>query len=176
MAESNKNAKSEYAEQLKAYRKAANVSQEKLAKAIGVHQPYIASIEAGALSIGIDKQEEIARYFGVKYYVFSNPNEPIPSLAELRESIEEYVRSTNTEAGYLHNESPNYSRYIDDLLATNFLTEARTAKEIANELKLLFGLEMQAARVSDILTRAPRNLVVDTIRPEQGKGNKYKLK
>jgi hypothetical protein len=73
---------------------------------------------------------------------FIQPNAPVPSLANLREGIAKYVRSTNTEVGYLHNESPNYSKYIDELLATDFLNDAGTPKEIAHELKLLFGLEI----------------------------------
>jgi hypothetical protein len=62
------------------------------------------------------------------------------------------------------------------LLATDFLNDARSPKEIAHELKLLFGLEMLPTMVSDILSRAPRNLVVDIIRPEKGRGNMYRLK
>ena len=176
MSKANKTAKLEYAERLKAYRKEAAVSQENLAKAIGVHQPYIADIESGTISIGIDKQEQIAAYFGVRYYEFADPNYPIPDKTELREHIEEYVKSTNTEPGYLKDESNRYSRYLDELLGTAFLQEAKTAKEISDEIATRFNVSIQPTRVSDILSRAPRKHLLVIIRPVAGRGNQYQLK
>eukprot|EP01132_Coremiostelium_polycephalum_P012986 gene12986-15862_t len=94
----------------------ADVSQENLAKAIFVHQPYIASLEAGNISIGLDKMEQIAAYFGVKYYHLADPDYSIPPRQVLRENIEKYIRSTQTESGYLKNESPNFTKSIDQIL------------------------------------------------------------
>ncbi|MES2458335.1 MAG: helix-turn-helix transcriptional regulator [Bacteroidota bacterium] len=176
MPKTERNAKKEYAERLKAFRKAADVSQENLARALGVHQPYIAAVESARISIGIDRQEEIAGYFGLKYYEFSDPKLEIPSKWELRESIAEYVRSANIDPGYLANESPNYVKYIDLLLETDFLSEPKTAREIADELQIKHALAIPASRVSDILSRSPRKDMLEIIRPEQGKGNKYQLK
>ena len=176
MSEIEKKAKAEYAERLRAFRKMADVSQENLAKAISVHQPYIASIEAGNISIGIDKQEEIAAYFGVKYYKFADPDFPIPSKQQLRESIEHYVRSTHTETGYLKDESPNFARHIDELLKTDFLKVFKTASEISAECKIRYGLEIASSRVTDILSRGPRKDLIEVIKPETGKFNQYRLK
>lgn len=176
MAKSNRSAKLDYGKRLKAFRRASDISQEDLAKAIGVHQPYIAAIEAGNVSIGIDKQEEIALCFGVKYYELSNPNIPVPSKEKLRENIEEYVRLNNTDPGYLSDHSPNFTKYIDDLLSGEFLNEFRSAKEISVELYRLFSLEIAPTRVSDILSRQPRRMRIDIVRPDKGRGNRYKLK
>jgi transcriptional regulator with XRE-family HTH domain len=171
-----KTAKTEYAERLRAFRKMAEVSQENLAKALAVHQPYIASIEAGNVSIGIDKLEEIAAYFGIKYYKFADPDYPIPPKMELRENIEKYVKSTHTETGYLKDESPTFSKHIDALLETDFLNEFRTARAIASACKTRYGIDIEATRVSDILSRQPRKNLLEVIKPETGKFNRYRLK
>lgn len=154
----------------------AEVSQENLAKAIAVHQPYIASIEAANVSIGLEKQEEIAAYFGIKYYKFADPDFPIPPKEELRENIEKYVRSTHTEPGYLKDESPNFSKHVDALLKTDFLNEFRTARQIVSACKERFNLDIEATRVSDILSRQPRKNLLEVIKPKEGKFNHYRLK
>ena len=176
MSKKEKTAKTEYAERLRAFRKMAEVSQENLAKALAVHQPYIASIEAGNVSIGIDKLEEIAAYFGIKYYKFADPEYPIPPKMELRENIEKYVRSTQTEPGYLKDESRTFAKHIDALLETDFLNEFKTAKEIALACKKRFDVDIEASRVTDILSRQPRKNLLDVIKPETGKFNRYRLK
>eukprot|EP01133_Synstelium_polycarpum_P004753 gene4753-5540_t len=118
----------------------ADVSQENLAKAIFVHQPYIASLEAGNISIGLDKMEQIAAYFGVKYYHLADPDYSIPPRQVLRENIEKYIRSTQTESGYLKNESPNFTKSIDQILHQFFegfrysgtFTKKRPGRSIEN--------------------------------------------
>lgn len=177
MLKNKKNAKQEYAERLKAFRKKAEVSQENLAKAIAVHQPYIAAIESGSLSIGIDKQEEIASFFGVKYYNLADPEYPLPSKQELRESIINYVKSANIETGYLDDETPGFSKHIDELLQTDFLANFKTAKEIAQECLERYDLKIAATRVSDILSRAARKKLLEISKPSTGsKINIYRLK
>lgn len=176
MAKSIKNAKLEYGKRLRAFRNASDISQEDLAKAIGVHQPYIAAIEAGSLSVGLDRQEEIAAFFGLEHYEFANPYIPVPTRMELRERIEEYVRLNDIDPGYLKDHSPNFTKYIDILLEGDFLMDPKTAKEISEELHNLFSLEIAPTRVSDILSRPPRKILLDIIRPEKGRGNRYRLK
>lgn len=154
----------------------AEVSQENLAKALAIHQPYIASIEAGNVSLGIDKLEEIAAYFGIKYYKFADPDFTIPPKTELRENIEKYVKSTNTETGYLKDETPTFAKHIDALLETDYLNEFRTAREIALTCKKRFNLDIEATRISDILSRQPRKNLLEVIKPETGKFNRYRLK
>lgn len=171
-----RNAKAEYAKRLRDYRKAANVSQEDLAKATGVHQPYIADIEAGKISIGIDKQEEFAAYFGVKYYHFADPDVAIPSRMQLRENIREYVKSLDIDPGYLKNDAPNFTVYIDELLDTDFLSEPKLSKEIAEEMKRRYGTKITPSKVTDVLTKLPRLDLINVIRPLKGKGNRYQLK
>ncbi|WP_110827647.1 helix-turn-helix transcriptional regulator [Pedobacter nutrimenti] len=176
MSETHKNAKTEYAERLKAFRKMADVSQENLAKAIFVHQPYIASLEAGNISIGLDKMEQIAAYFGVKYYHLADPEYSIPPRQVLRENIEKYIRSTQTESGYLKNESPNFTKSIDQILQGSFLIQPRSAKEIATECNRLYASGISSSRVSDILARSPRKDLVEVLKTAKGRIKRYQLK
>lgn len=175
MAKSKSDAKFEYARRLKAYRRAADVSQEHLAKALGVHQPYIAAIEAGKINITLDKQEDIASFFGVKHYYFSDPQAAIPAREDLRESIVTYVRAQDIDPGYLESETPNYAKYIDLLLDTDYLRKPRTSREISNELSVRYGIGINSVRVSDILSRAPRKDRIVVSRADKGNRNLYRL-
>lgn len=176
MAKADKNAIKEYGKRVKAYRKAANISQEVLAKIAELHQPYIAAIEKGDVNIGILAQETLSDTFGVKYYQLSDPDFPIPSKNQLRENIKHYIASKNIDPGYLKDETQNFATYMDELLKSDFLATERTGKEIAEKYKELFGLEISPTRISDMLSREPRKGIVETVRPVTGRQNRYKLK
>ncbi|SHH03431.1 helix-turn-helix domain-containing protein [Pedobacter caeni] len=175
MSEKLRNARREYAEQLKAYRKKVNISQEDFALALEIYQPYIASIEGGSLSIGLDKQEDIATCFGVKYYQLADPEFPIPSREELWKSIEAYVKAAGIEVGYMQNKAPGLASYMDELLQSDFFEEWKLINEIVAELKERFGLEVVSTRVSDILHQRPRRLLVEVKKAPKGNFNLYRL-
>lgn len=176
MPEKEKNVRKEYAEQLKAYRKKVNISQEAFATAIAVYQPYIASVEAGSLSIGIDKQEEIASCFGVRYYQLADPGFPIPSRDELWEGIEAYVKAAGIEVGYLKSKTPGLASFMDELLQSDFFLEWRLVTEIVAELKDRFGIDVVPMRISDMLNQKPRNLLIDVKKVPKERFNLYRLK
>ncbi len=171
-----KKVKAEYAKRLKAFRKQANFSQIALAQAIGLFQPEIAAIESGKRSIGLDKIEQIANFFGVKYYHFADPDFPLPSKQELRESVVKYIEAHHIEAGYILNEKAKVSYCIDKLLETDFLSTFKTSAEIAAECKLKYDIVIEPFRVTDILTRSGRLEKIEVIKPLKGKRNLYKLK
>lgn len=174
MSESADNPKSEYAKRVKAYREAAHLSQEDFAEALGVGQPYIARLENGKTNITLLKQHAIASLFGVKQYRLLDPDAAIPSANELQESILAYVQSNNIDSSYLNEEKPNYSKTIDALLKTDFLSEFKTSKEISIEIKVRYDLQIEPRRISDILAHDPRKNLVE-IEKGPGKINKYKL-
>lgn len=176
MSEKEKNVRVEYAGRLKAYRKKANISQEAFATAIAVYQPYIASVEAGGLSIGIDKQEEIASCFGVRYYQLGDPDFPIPSREALWGSIEAYVKAAGIEIGYLKSKTPGLAGFMDELLQSDFFLEWRLVTEVVAELMDRFGLEVVPMRVSDILNQKPRNLLIEVKKVPKERFNLYRLK
>ena len=167
------NPKSEYAKRVKAYREAANVSQENLAEALGVGQSYIARLENGKTNITLLKQHAIASIFGVKQHQFLDPDAEIPSANHLRESISAYVQSKNIDPSYLSDEKPNYAKAIDSLLETDFLLTFKTSKEISMEMMVRYDLEIEPRRISDILGHAPRKNLVEI--EKKGKINSYKL-
>lgn len=168
-------ARIEFASQLKKYRKAAKISQANLAAAIGKQQPYVVLLEGGEYSFGIDILEMISRFFGVKLYQFLDPSFPIPSKEVLHQHIKDFVSSTDTDTSYLNNRSPNYAYNLDLYLNTNLLTDPKTSVEIARDYLEMFAEEIPPGKVTDILTRAPRNVYVKVIKPEIGRGNKYVL-
>lgn len=173
MSNSVDNPRSEYAKRVKAYREAANVSQENLAEALGVGQAYIARLEKGKTNITLLKQHAIASIFGVKQHRFLDPDAEIPSVNELRESISAYVQAKNIDPSYLNEEKPNYSKAIDALLETDFLSTFRTSKEISMEMMARYSLQIEPRRISDILGHPPRKNLVEI--EKVGKINSYKL-
>jgi len=168
-------ARNEFSEQLKAYRRTAGVSQGNLAKYLGKQQPYIVSIEKGDHGIGIDIMNEISTCFGVKYYEMANPRFAIPSKKQLHKSIREYVKSTGIDTSYLDRVTPNYARNMDKYLVTELLIKPKTAMEICADYIDMFDETILPSKVTDILTRPPRNKKVIVIKPDQGRGNRYQL-
>lgn len=168
-------ARVEFADQLKIYRKAANISQANLAAAIGKQQPYVVLLEGGEYSFGIDILETVSDFFGVKLYQFLDPSFPIPSKDILRQNIKDFVSSTNTDTNYLDNKSPNYAYNLDIYLKTDLLNEPKTSVQIAREYFEMFSEEIQPGKITDIFTRAPRNEYIEVIKPENGRGNRYVL-
>jgi transcriptional regulator with XRE-family HTH domain len=170
-------ARIEFGRQLKAYREAAGISQGALAKALMKQQPYIVNIEKGETGIGIDKMEEISSFFGMKYYDFANPKFPIPPKAELRENMRKYLILHQIDPSYLDNENaPKYAKKLDLYLATGKLNEQKSSYEIAKEYQEMFDEHIEPSKVTDILTKAPRNEKIEVTKPATGRGNLYKLK
>jgi transcriptional regulator with XRE-family HTH domain len=170
-------ARVEFGKQLKAYRTAAGISQDRLAKAMMMQQSYIGYIEKAETGIGIDKMAEISSCFGLKYYDFANPQFPIPSKNSLRENLRIYLISKNIDPSYLDDEeAPNYAKNMDIYLGTNKLEEPKTSYEIAQDYKIMFDEHIEPSKVTDILTKAPRNKMVDVKKPEVGRGNLYQLR
>lgn len=176
MKNTEKIARIEFAKQLIKYRDTAGISQNVLAQGLNKQQPYIAKIERFKHSVGLDLLVEISTYFGVKYYQMADPDFTIPSKEELIHSIEEYHKLTDTDTSYLSKRSPNYAKNMDKYLQTAYLKESKTSKEIAKDFMDLYQQEIPASKVSDILSRSPRKELLDIIKPESGRGNKYRLK
>jgi transcriptional regulator with XRE-family HTH domain len=170
-------ARVEFGKQLKAYRRAAGISQDRLAKALMMQQSYIGYIEKAETGVGIDKMAEISSCFGLKYYHFANPDFPIPSKVNLRENLKTYLISKNIDPSYLENEeAPNYARNMDIYLGTDQLAEPKTSYQIAQDYKHMFDEHIEPSKVTDLLTKAPRNKIVDIEKPGIGRGNLYQLK
>ena len=170
-------ARIEFGNQLKTYRKVAGISQNRLAKALMKQQPYIVSIEKGETGVGIDKMEQISNCFGVKYYDFANPEFPVPTKNQLRKSLQAYLSLNEIDPSYLDDETtPNYSRNMDAYLASNRLREQKSSYQIARDYEEMFNEPILPSKVTDILTKAPRNRLVSISKPESGRGNLYQLK
>ncbi|WP_442590880.1 helix-turn-helix domain-containing protein [Pedobacter sp. AW31-3R] len=176
MSSIEKKARLEFAEQLKKYRDTACISQAHLAQGLGMQQPYIAKIEKANHSIGLDMLVIISTYFGVKYYQLADPGFPIPMREKLHESIRKFHKLKSTDTGYLKDASPNYSKNIDKYLKGGYLNEEKTSKEIAVDFLHLYQQTIPPSKVSDILCRPPRRDLLDITKPENGRGNRYKLK
>jgi len=54
---------------VKKYRKAKNISQEKLAELSGLHRTYISAVERGTRSISIKNVQKIADSLGIEIYL-----------------------------------------------------------------------------------------------------------
>jgi transcriptional regulator with XRE-family HTH domain len=176
VAKKDNSANKAYGERLRAFRKKSNLSQEDFAKMTDVHQSYIASIEKGDINIGLNALVNLSEPFAVEYYQLSDPAFPIPPKNQLRENIKKYIKRKNIDPSYLKDEVPNLALYMDELIDSDFFLKARTGKEIAEQYMALYHVVITPSRIADMLSRQPRKSKIDTIKPEIGRLNKYKLK
>lgn len=173
--------KNQFATRLKAFRNKLGISQERLAEAVGKQQPYIANIENSDVGIGIENMAEISACFGVKYYELANPDFPIPSKAELRKNLTDYLISKNIEPSYLNTKSaPGFAEKVDfylDIMPDEF----QSSNDIAGAINAIFHdldappyeRRITPSNVTDILKHPPRNKRVEVIK--SGKMNLYRL-
>jgi transcriptional regulator with XRE-family HTH domain len=166
----------QFASQLKAYREAAGISQENLAQAMGIQQPYIARIENAEVGIGIENMAEISACFGKSYFDFANPDLPIPPQKVLVKSLKEHLTAKGIDASYLDNGTPpKYAHLMDIYLSLANLAEPKTTYDIAREYNGMFeGMTITPSKVSDILSHDRRKEQV--VKSRAGKYNQYRLK
>lgn len=171
-------ARIEFAHQLKAYRKVAGISQENLAKAMGVAQPYIAIIEKAELGIGIDNMAEISACFGIRYFDFANPDYPIPSRTEILNNLKKYLSAKGIDPSYLEDErAPSYTKKMDVYLSVANLSEPKSSYDIAEEYNAMFDdVTITPSKVTDIFSHYPRKRMVEKIPTRKGEHNLYRFR
>lgn len=176
MAEKKKITRTEFGNQLRKYRTEAGISQENLAKATKKSQSGIGPIENGEVGISLDSIEELASYFGVKYYDFCNPSVPIPSKSVLRQNIRKYISSKGINPGYLDNENvPRYASNLTKYVEDGNLNHPKSSSLIAKEYEVIYGEKISPSKVSDVFSKNPKSEMIIVSKPAKGRGNLYQV-
>ncbi len=137
---------------------------------------YVSSVERGRTGIGIENMIKFAAFFGQKHYQLANPDIAPPTPAKLpkasKAAIAELQRTEKQ-----NKKDDVFKIRLDELIAGDFLTRARTASEILTEM-FPDGTDASAAKVTTYLTATKRKKLVNTVSGREwgGKENRYILK
>lgn len=166
--------------QLKRFRAVTGLTQKEFSAFTGTTDSYLGKVERGIINIGADNMEMYASTFGVKFYELANPNFPVPKLEEMPNTLQEYVYSIrNIRKSGSKMPALKITKYLDPIIESDFLTTPRTAKMIAEEIKMKVDVTIPPGRITSELTKAPRNAKVKVVsRPANRKepGNWYQLR
>lgn len=170
-------ARIQFGEQLEKYIKASELSQEEFAVYMETGPAYIRSVIKGGVSVGIDIIEKYAVFFGVQCFEMLNPKFPIPSVRRMSPELNQYLKEVILNRKNKKAEpSQKLAPFVDEVLATDFLRTAKTAREFAEHIK--DKVVTTAGKISTLLTYTKRNEIVRTISATEwgGKVNKYILR
>ncbi|WPU95748.1 hypothetical protein SNE25_09480 [Mucilaginibacter sabulilitoris] len=120
--------------------------------------------------------EKIGRVFGLTYYEFGNPKYPLPAFNELPESTKVLIAERKKVGAPRKFVDHGLADALDKILNSHFLKEPHTAKEIFAQMPMAVrDLVRNAARISDLLNREPRSLLVIKFKIKGSREYSYQL-
>lgn len=165
-----------FGEQLKKYREAIGLKQHQFASLMDATPAYVSSVERGQTGIGIENMIKFAAFFGQKHYQLANPDIAPPSPSRLPATSKTAIAALK-KTEKQNKQDDVFKIRLDELIASDFLSRARTASEILTEM-FPDGADASAAKVTTYLTTTKRNKLVNTVSGREwgGKENRYILK
>lgn len=167
-----------FGSRLLACREITGLTQEEYGTYIGnITYNHIYNIEKGRHSVGLETIHNVARSFGLEAYEMLNPNFSLPSVTKMPKALRDYIQAALIKREEKKNEPrQKLARYVDTVLASDFLHTPKTAEEFAKHIK--GKVETSPGKITTLLTKTKRKEIVQTISGKEwgGNANKYVLK
>jgi transcriptional regulator with XRE-family HTH domain len=166
-----------FAERLKNFRLAANLSVKQLHISTGISDRQIMMTEAGNVNTSISLISLYADIFGVPIHVLLNFDEPIPDETTLRTSIKKFIKARGLDPSLIFKADEGATSIIESqLLKTSFLNTPRFASEIANYCKEKYKVTFTTMRISKVLDNLNKKGVVEKLKTDKKTKFQYRKK
>lgn len=131
----------------------------------------------------LETQEAISAIFGLRYFEFGNPNQPIPKLDSLPEKTKLRIafrkqEGTPREITYTHSK---INQQIADVITNFNVGDEFLAEDIASSILKEYEITYSASQIIDRINKSFKEVIIKTDRKEtnrKGRGPKpiyYKL-
>lgn len=124
---------SQFGKRLKAFREAAELSQEQVHYATGIGQSNVSQMESGDLNTSLSQLALISEFYGLEDHELLDYKAPVPETEELRRRITKFLKKRNIDPSNVLKQSIT-TIFERKLIPSKFLTTARFNKEIAEHL------------------------------------------
>lgn len=131
----------------------------------------------GERGIMLSTMIKIANFFGTKYYKLANPDLPFPLKKDLPGETEALVGTRKTDDKPKKYSDHGLTEALDVILSGSYLKEPRTSKQILTQLpeEVQIGINKEARRITDLLKREPRCLLVKKFKTKGSREYSYQL-
>ncbi|MEO3404934.1 hypothetical protein AAFN85_13595 [Mucilaginibacter sp. CAU 1740] len=167
----------EFGEQVIRYLNHFEISYLDLARAIKMGPNAFKEMIDGERGIMLSTMIKIANFFGTKYYKLANPDLQFPLKKDLPGETEALVGTRKTDDKRKKYSDHGLIEALDELLSGSFLEEPRTSKQILTQLpeEVQIAINTEARRITDLLNREPRSLLVRKFRVKGSREYWYQL-
>lgn len=165
--------KKEFGEIARRYREHFGFGQHDIGELSDLTQPEYSNIENGEKSIDIDRVDQVAEAYGLRYYEMSNPKFPIPAFAELPAKTQAKILEIRDRPKKTKNYKIDLAGELDKIIESGFIDQPRTALEIWEQLPEELRKKVKPVRISDLLGKEPRKSLVTKIPPLPGEGRAF---
>ena len=150
-----------FGKRLRAFREAAELSQEQVQHATGIGQSNITKMEAGKLNTSLSQLALLSELFGVDDHVLLDyRSSPEPDV--IRQNVQMFLKR--------HGIDPTFflRRKLSHLLQTKLLTSKffnvpRYSKDVADHLMEKYGEEFSTSHISQALDGLTRKGLIEKI-------------
>jgi len=166
----------DFGKQVKRYLLKFKLAHTDLAKLIKMSSVDIQDIIDGKKGVVLITAEKISKVFGLAYYEFGNAQFPLPAFDELPKTTKILIAEREKVGPPRQFADHGLVNALDKVLNSNFLKDPHTAKEIFAQMpKAVQETVKNAARISDLLNREPRSLLVQKFKIEGSREYWYQL-
>lgn len=175
MSERKIDTKKEFGKIARKYREHFGFGQREIGDLSGLKQPEYSNIENGGKNIGIERADQVAAAYGLRYYEMSNPKFPIPDFADLPAETQAKIVAMRDKPKKNRDYKNDLAGELDKIIESGFISQPRTAEEIWQQLPEELRKKVKPVRISDLLGKEPRKSMVTKIRPLPGTGRAYRF-
>jgi len=165
----------EFGKRVKAFRLAAELSQEQVQYATGISQSNIYSLELGRLNTSLSHVGLLADFFGVSLSDFVNFKTPIPDADSLKKGVDVYLKKKKIDPNTF--QKKGLTKLLRDrVLKSKFLLTPRHAKDIALYIFETWHAQFTTSALSQALENLHKHGAVEKIKTESKNKFLYRKK
>jgi transcriptional regulator with XRE-family HTH domain len=163
----------DFGKRVKAFRQAAELSQEQIQYATGISQSNIYSIELGKLNTSLSQAGLLADFFGVPLSELVNFKSAIPDSEILKKGIDIYLKKKKIDPKiYLKKGLAKLLR--DRVLKSKFLSTPRYTKDIADYIHETLNTKFTTSALSQALENLHKQGLIEKISTEKKSKFQYR--
>ncbi|MCF3109569.1 helix-turn-helix domain-containing protein [Niabella sp. CC-SYL272] len=161
---------------IRKYREHFNLTQNDMAKLMGIKESAYRMMENGRGNIDMDKIQLIARVYGLKTWELINPAQRIPGQEQLPPQTRKLVVANKDIIRVPRDMGLQLPEKINSVLDSGKLPEEFTSSDIWSLLAENTRKKVKTTRITDLLTKGTLKAKVEETDSKRSREKLYRLK